>query len=76
LLSQANGILTQWQREPTSNGWRITMGLRSYQPIEITLNGTRQCRVSDNLASVSQNRDALQITLPARQVQALVMECQ
>jgi uncharacterized protein (TIGR01370 family) len=76
LLSQANGILTQWQRERTNDGWRISIGLRSYQPIEITLNGTRQCRVSDNSANVSRNRDALQITLPARQVQALVMECQ
>lgn len=74
-LSQANGVLTQWQRERSDGLWHITLSLRSHLPVTFSLAGTRQCTTDNTAAKVNRNDEKLQITLPEKQTGALSLEC-
>lgn len=75
-LVEANGKLIQWQREQTGDRWRVTIGLRSHQPVEFALAGVQQCKASDRTAKVTRDRTNLRITLTSRQTDRLILECQ
>jgi len=75
LLSQANGVLTRWQRQRSDGRWRITLNLRSHQPVTFSLAGARQCTADNASAKMSREGSELWITLPAQQTGALSLEC-
>ncbi|TGN39240.1 endo alpha-1,4 polygalactosaminidase [Marinobacter confluentis] len=75
-LVQANGTLTQWKREDSGGRWQITLGLNSHQAIEFSLAGTTQCRIDNTAARMTRNGSNLRITLPARRIDKLTLECQ
>lgn len=75
-LVHANGVLTQWQREQENGNWQITIGLRSYQPVEFSLAGISQCKSSDRSAKINASGSHLRVTLKARATDTLTLECQ
>lgn len=75
-LVQANGVLTQWQRERQNGNWRITIGISSHQPLVFSLAGTRQCKADNPAVRVTADTSTVQLSLPSRQTANLALECQ
>lgn len=75
-LSEANGVLTQWQRQQSEGKWRINLDLRSHQTAEFILAGTSRCTTEDESAKISRANGQVRVTLARRHTGSLTLECQ
>ncbi|MEQ3622929.1 MAG: endo alpha-1,4 polygalactosaminidase [Marinobacter sp.] len=75
-LAQANGVLTEWQRQRADDAWRITLSLRSHRRAKFTLAGTSQCTTDDGAAKITRAGGQVTVTLAGQQATSLVLECQ
>jgi hypothetical protein len=75
-LSNANAVITHWQRSGNTGGWKLELGLQGHQALDVVIANGGNCRVTQP-AGVAATRSGsdLQLRLARSSVARLSMEC-